>query len=211
MRLYQQIRASIARSAVAGAGLVVFVSGIPLSASGQTQPASVRSQLPPIAAQPAPPGTPLAMDEAVRMALENNLNVQVERLNPQIQVLGIARAQSAYGPTLFSNLSRLNSTSPPTDFNTAGVDQLIQTSGNLTSNSGIQQNLRWFGANYQVAFRGTRDTTNAINPFFNPQLGTGLNAVYTQPLLRNFRIDALRQQLMISENQATQAARRTTS
>ena len=205
MRLYQQIRASIARSAIAGAGLVVFVSGIPLSASGQTQPASVRSQLPPIAAQPAPAGTPLAMDEAVRMALENNLNVQVERLNPQIQVLGITRAQAAYGPTLFTNLSRRNSTSPPTDFNTAGANQDISTSGQFNTTGGVQQSLRWFGASYQVSFTGSRDTTNAINPFFNPQLGSGLNAVYTQPLLRNFRIDSLRQQLMISENQATQA------
>ena len=205
MRLYQQIRASIARSAVAGAGLVVFVSGIPMSASGQTRPVQAASQLPPIAAQPAPPGTPLAMEEAVKMALENNLNIQVERLNPQIQVLGIARAQSAYAPSLFTNLSRRNSTSPPTDFNTAGADTQVQTSGNFSTTGGVQQNLRWFGANYQVSFTGTRDTTNAINPFFNPQLGSGLNAAYTQPLLRNFKIDALRQQLLISENQATQA------
>jgi len=94
MRLYQQIRASIVRSAVTIAGLVVFVSGTPLSASGQTQPPRVASQLPPIAAQPLTGGTPLAPDEAVKMALENNLNIQVEKLNPQIQVLGIARANA---------------------------------------------------------------------------------------------------------------------
>jgi len=201
MRLYQQFRALIARPAITAAGLVVFVSGMPMSASGQTPAPQTATP----AAQTTVQGMPLAIDEAVKMALENNLNIQVERLNPQITVLGIARAQSAYGPTLFSNFSRLNSTSPPTDFNTAGVDQQIQTSGNLTSNSGLQQNLRWFGGNYQVAFRGTRDTTNAINPFFNPQLGTGLNAIYTQPLLRNFKIDALRQQLLLSQNQSTQA------
>jgi outer membrane protein len=205
MRLYQQIRASIARSAVAGAGLVVFVSGLPLSASGQTRAPQVASQLPPIAAQPAPAGLPLSMEEAVKMALENNLNIQVERLNPQIQVLGIARAQSAYAPALFTTFSRGNSTSPPTDFNTAGSDLQIQTSGSLRTQGGVQQNLRWFGAGYSVSFTGSRDTTNAINPFFNPQLGSGLNAAYTQPLLRNFKIDAFRQQLMLSEIQATQA------
>ena len=96
MRLYQQIRASIARSAVTGLGLALFVSGLPLSASGQTARAQAPSGLPPIASQqPAPAGTPLAIDEAVKMALENNLNIQIEKLNPQIQVLGIARAQSA--------------------------------------------------------------------------------------------------------------------
>jgi len=206
MRLYQQIRASIVRSAVVGAGLVVFVSANPLSAFGQTQPPPVASQRPPIAAQPpTTTGTPLSMEDAVKMALENNLNVQVERLNPQIQVLGIARAQSAYAPALFTNLTQRSSTSPPTDFNTAGADTQVQTSGTFSTTGGLQQNLRWYGASYQLSFTGSRDTTNAINPFFNPQLGSGLNAVYTQPLLRNFRIDALRQQLMISENQATQA------
>ena len=44
MRLYQQIRASIARSSVVGAGLLVFVSGLPLSASGQTAPVLTPSQ-----------------------------------------------------------------------------------------------------------------------------------------------------------------------
>src|SRR5262245_47025059 len=142
MRLYQQIRASIARSAVAAAGLVVFVSGMPLSASGQTARAQGTSQLPPIATAPAPPGTPIGIDEAVKMALENNLNIQVEKLNPQIQVLGVTRAQSAYGPALFTNFSRRSSTSPPTDFNTAGSDQQIQTSGNFSTTGGLQQNLR---------------------------------------------------------------------
>src|SRR3954470_7855724 len=66
MRLYQQIRASIVRSAVAGAGALVFVSGITLSASGQAPPSQPAAQLPPIAAAPAPPGTPLSMEEAVK-------------------------------------------------------------------------------------------------------------------------------------------------
>jgi outer membrane protein TolC len=205
MRLYQQIRASIARSAVTGVGLAVFVSGLPLSASGQSLAPRQASQLPPIAAQPAPAGTPLSMEEAVRMALENNLNIQVERLNPQIQVLGIARAQAAYGPTLFTTLTRRNSTQAPTDFTTGGEDQQIQTNGNFGTTGGVQQNLRWFGANYQVSFSGARDTTTAVNQIFNPTLQSGLNAVYTQPLLRNFKIDQIRQQLLISENQATQA------
>jgi len=37
MRLYQQIRASIARPAVAGAAALLFTSGMPLSVFGQTQ------------------------------------------------------------------------------------------------------------------------------------------------------------------------------
>jgi outer membrane protein len=205
MRLYQQIRASIARSAVAGVGLVVFVSGLPLSASGQTPAAPAVGPAASQSAAPTVQGTPLTIEEAVRMGLENNLGIQVERLNPQIQVLGISRANAAYAPTLFSTLARSSATSPPTDFNTAASNQAIQTSGNFNSQGGVQQALRWGGASYSVAFSGSRLTTNAINNVFNPQIGSGLNAVYTQPLLRNFRIDATRQQLMLSQNQAQAA------
>jgi outer membrane protein TolC len=137
------------------------------------------------------------------MALENNLGIQTEKLNPQIQVLGIARANAAFTPTLFSNVSRRSSTSPPTDFNTSGVGQAISTSGNFSSQGGVQQNLKWFGSNYSIAFDGSKATTNAINSVFNPQLGSGLNAVFNQPLLRNFKIDSLRQQLWTSQNNAT--------
>jgi len=205
MRLYQQIRACFTRSAVTGAGLVLFVSGMPLSASGQTAAAQTPAPGLSGATQTTVQGMPLSIDEAVRMGLENNLGIQIERLNPQIQVLGISRASAAYAPTLFSTLTRSNATSPPTDFNTSGANQSISTNANLGSQAGVQQNMRWFGGSYSVAFSGSRATTNNINNVFNPQLGSGLNATYVQPLLRNFKIDTLRQQLLLSENQAQSA------
>jgi len=209
MRLYQQIRASIARSALVGAGLVVFVSGLPLSASGQATQTQAPKAPPAVPAAPGPvqpvtPGTPITMEEAVKMALENNLGIQIEKLNPQIQVLGISRAVSAYAPTLFSGLSRRNSTAPPTDFLSTGGAQVV-TQGNFAASGGIQQLLKWGGASYQVSLDGTRATSNAARTVFSPLLGSDFNATYTQPLLRNFRIDATRQQLALSQNQAQAA------
>jgi outer membrane protein TolC len=204
MRLYQQIRASIARSAIVAAGMFVFVSGLPLSASGQAQGAAPALPAGPGPAQPAVQGTPLSIDEAVKMALENNLGVQVERLNPQIQVLGVSRSAAAYAPVLFSNLSRRNATAPPTDFLSASGNSVV-TTGNFTTTGGLQQLLKWGGASYTVSIDGTRGTSNAAYTVFSPQLGSDVNASYTQPLLKNFRIDATRQQLALSQNQATSA------
>jgi len=201
MRLYQQFRASIGRLAVSGAVVLMFASGMAVSASGQAQQPSQPSSVAPIAPVTLQ-GTPLAIEDAVRMALENNLGIQVEKLNPQIQVLGIARANAAYAPTLFSSLIRRSSTSPPTDFNTAGAGQQISTSANFSTQGGVQQSMRWFGGSYSLAFDGSRATTNAINSVFNPQLGSGLNAQYNQPLLRGFKIDALRQNLLTTQNDA---------
>lgn len=200
MRLHQQFRASIARSAVRVAGVLVFASGMALSASGQTPPALTSSTgLKPQAAT-TPAGTPISIEEAVRMALENNLGVQIEKLNPEIQVLGVSRARSIYAPSLVSQVFRSSSTSPPTDFNTSSANQAITTNGNFNTNGGIQQNLKW-GGNYSAIFSGSRASTNQINSVFNPQLGSGLNFNVNQPLLRNFKIDANRQGVLLAKNQ----------
>ncbi len=203
MRLYQQIRASIVRQGMIGAGLLMFVSGLPLSASGQTPATATALPAAPGSVQPVIQGTPIAIDEAVKMALENNLGVQIEKLNPQIQVLGIARAAAAYAPTLFTTVNRSNATAPPTDFLSTGVATVTQ--GSFATTGGVQQLLKWGGASYSVALDGTRATSNAPHTPFQPLLGSDLNAVYTQPLLRNFKIDATRQQLALSENQAQSA------
>ena len=64
----------------------------------------------------------------------------------------------------------------------------------------MQQQLPFGGANYQFSWDGSRATTDAPRTVFSPQLGSHLNASYTQPLLRNFKIDAFRQQLYQSRN-----------
>jgi outer membrane protein len=212
MRLYQQIRPSIVRSARAAAGALLFASGISVSASGQILPAQTPVLQPQAAAggtvaPVATPqqaagrqGTPLAIEEAVRMALENNLGIQIEKLNPQIQVYGVSRARGVYAPALVTGFSRRSSTQPPTDFNTNSATDSISTNANFSSSGGLQQQMKW-GGNYSLIFDGSRNTSNAINSFYNPQLGSGLNANINQPLLRNFKIDGLRLALFQAKNQ----------
>src|SRR5687767_11549578 len=149
MRLYQQIRASIGRFAIAAVAALVFVSGMPVFAFGQT-PQPVRpltAQAPAVTVQ----GTPLALEDAVRMALENNLGIQVEKLNPQIQLLGVRRADAAYAPTLFSTFSRRSSTAPPGDFLSAGGAAIV-TNSNFATSGGVQQSVAFGGGTYSVAF-----------------------------------------------------------
>src|SRR5687768_13426766 len=139
MRLYQQIRASIARPAIGGILAFLFASGMSMSASGQTA-ARPAGQAPGATGATVPQGTPLSIDEAVKMALENNLGIQTEKLNPQIQVLGIARANAAYAPTLFSNLSRNSRSAPPSDFLSAGGASIV-TNASFQTSGGLQQNM----------------------------------------------------------------------
>jgi outer membrane protein TolC len=211
MRLYQYFRPSIARVAVTGTLALVFASEMPLSASGQaaqTQQAAATTPAatPRRAQEPLPPspvanGTPLSMDEAVRMALENNLGIQAERINPEIQNLAVAQANAVYAPNLVSSLTRSNSTAPPTDFLSSSAD--VVTNGNFFTQAGVQQQIRWGGASYQVTFDGSRGTSDAPNNPFPLSLRSNMSALFNQPLLRDFKIDAARRQIITARNNQT--------
>lgn len=185
-----------------GASLLALV--VCLSASGRTVFASEQQQVgqavpaTPIVQAPRPPGPQLQIssDEAVRMALENNLGLKAERLGPRIGTYGVDQAKAAYAPSLFSTSTKRNSASPP-DFLTSGGLGTATTSERLQTNVGVQQNVPWGGGRYSVALDASRVSTNSISSF-NPQLGSNLTASYVQPLLRNFKIDGLRQQLLVA-------------
>jgi outer membrane protein len=198
MRLNQQISARLA----IGAGVIVAFC---LSASGRQVFASEQQTAPQVVApleapqqQPTGPEVRLTADEAVRMALENNLAVQSERLGPRIGTLNVAQARALYAPRLQSITSTRSSTSPPDFLANAGATDTT-TSERVFTTFGIAQNMRWGGGNYTFGIDGSKTTVNYTSSF-NPQLNSNMNFNFTQPLLRNFRIDAGRQQLMIAEN-----------
>ena len=182
--------------------LVLFGSGREVFASGQT-PATQQTAapaVPPVGAAAAQTGpvTRLSADDAVRMALENNLGIQAERLAPQINTFAVAGARAAYAPVLFSNFFNRNSTQPPSTFIT-GASSLLTTES-LTQDGGLAQNIPWGGGNYSLSLSGGKVTTSAIDSRFNPQLTSNLSARVVQPLLRNFKIDSFRQQIATTQN-----------
>ena len=138
----------------------------------------------------------LSIDEAVAMALEQNVNLQVDRIDPQIQDYNISVARSGWTPVFFSTLSNRSQTNPPQDV--FGGNQISITNENFSSNLGVQQALPWGGASYTGQWNNGRGTTNNQFSSFNPQLSSNVSFNYTQPLLRNFTIDATRQQVLVS-------------
>jgi outer membrane protein TolC len=138
----------------------------------------------------------LSIQEAVALALEQNVDLQVDRINPQLQDFSISVAQSGWTPNFFTNVTTFNQTNPPTDI--FGGDTSAVTNDRLTSQLGVQQLLPFGGASYSAAWNSGRVTTNNVFSSFNPQLNSSISLNYTQPLLRNFRIDATRQQVLVS-------------
>jgi outer membrane protein TolC len=141
------------------------------------------------------PRTDLTLDDAIARALERNLDLAVERLNPQVFDLTLAQQLSAYRPSLnsvFSSSSRTNPSSTQLDGGEAVV------SDTNTFNGGIDQAVQWGGGSYQLDFNNNRSaSTNAFSSF-NPSYRSTFQASYTQPLLRGFKIDTTRQQIQVT-------------
>jgi outer membrane protein TolC len=187
-----------ARIGVTAAALAasVFVFGAD-AVRAQTAPISVAAATAPPAPdqQPQGPVRRLSIDEATALALEQNINLQVDRINPQVQDLSVSVATSGWTPAFFSNFTNRSQTNPPTDiFGGAAT----VTNENMTSQVGVQQLLPWGGANYTAFWNSGRATTNNIFSSFNPQLSSTMALNFTQPLLRNFKIDSTLQQVLVS-------------
>jgi outer membrane protein len=153
-------------------------------------------------APPTPAGTvvELALDDATERALERNLDIAVERLNPQTFDFSIAALQANYRPTLTSNFG-LRSQSTFQRSQTGGSSNAIGLldTDTLTNNYGISQNMKFGGGSFAVGWVNTRQAQSDLFATRNPALNTNLTASYVQPLLRNFRIDGNRATLKVTQ------------
>jgi outer membrane protein TolC len=200
MRLKPSIRGVVRLGAALALATGLSGFGRPVFASEQTPPAPAPVKTPGLVAQPqtdAGAVLRLTSEEAVKLALEQNLGIQTERLGPPIQDYSVAQARAAFTPALFTTFSTRNETSPPESFLSGSADTI--TEDRFSTTAGVQQVLPW-GGNYQVTWNGARSETTRFTSF-NPQLSSQVNAVVQQPLLRNFSIDAFRQNLLLTRNQ----------
>src|SRR5687767_10568890 len=149
--------------------------------------------------QPAPPpGTvvELGLDDAVARALDRNLDIAVERLNPQTFDFSIAALEANYRPNFTSNFG-LRSQSQFPRSQTAGADMLVTET--MTGNTGLTQNVKWGGGSFAIGFNNNRQAQSDAFATRNPALNSNFTAAYVQPLLRNFRIDGTRASLRITQ------------
>ena len=134
----------------------------------------------------------LTVDEAVRLSLEQNLGIQIDRLSPQIQDLTVSQARSAWVPNLTSSFLNNSTNSPATSALSGG--RTATTDSAFTSQLGVNQVLPT-GTSYSAAWNGGRSTTTSTFTNLNPLLSSNVQFSVTQPLVRNFKIDNLRQTL----------------
>ncbi|HOC18618.1 MAG TPA: TolC family protein [Vicinamibacterales bacterium] len=176
----------------AASSAVTLALAVPVSAQSLQQAAPAQAE----AAQAPGPVKRLSVADAVQLALEQNLNLQVQRLDPQVQDLAISQVRSAWTPLFTTTLVTSNSKSPVNSFLSGATDKL--TNDSFQAIVSAQQQLPWGGGSFNIDWNNSRTENNSAFSSPNPSLRGEISLTYTQPLLRNFRIDSVRQQLLVS-------------
>src|SRR5580658_10409951 len=153
----------------------------------------------------------LSLDDAISLALENNLNIFVERFAPWIAETQLLKAQAGGVPQSLSTQQVVLGTSPSVSFDpvfTAGYswyhsnvpvnNPFISGTGTGTNILVVNQNssavdfgyTQGFhtGTNFSVTLNTPRSATNEPDVFFNPAFSPVLTATLSQPLLNGFGI-----------------------
>jgi HAE1 family hydrophobic/amphiphilic exporter-1 len=146
---------------------------------------------------------PLSLNDAIRQALEGNNDIEISRDDVRFQETQLRSLIGIYDPVLRvqPNFTRSSITGS-------------QATKDFRINSDLTGFVRPGGGNYQVFFNNSRSE----NAFTQAQLSSGsfsgnstsavyssgLGVTFTQPLLRNFRIDNRRQQIKIAQKRLSQ-------
>src|SRR5262245_22163188 len=175
--------------------IALTVLGTSVSAFGQiTLTSSVQTAAAQAAAQPSSDSVRrLSIDDAVKLALEQNLGIRIQRIDPQISDVGVAQARAFWAPNLSTSFNRTSQTQQSTSAFAGSGSSILN--GVFSNQVALNQTLPWGGANYAVTWDNRRITTTNLSATFSPQLTSNLNFQFTQPLLRNFQIDQIRQQV----------------
>ena len=136
----------------------------------------------------------LTVDEAVAMALDQNVDLAGDRLDPAIGDTRVAAAAGVFRPAITSGVQRNNQVAPPASF----LVPVASRTDVVTSTVGLNQQLPRFGTSYSLAWNTTHTTSDSILTSYNPLLQSGLLFNVSQPLVRNLLVDNARTQLKVS-------------
>jgi outer membrane protein len=153
----------------------------------------------PGATQANRPVVGITLDDAVKFALERNLDIAVQRLNPEINDIAYASIKSVYHPNLTSLISTASTTNASTSTTSGGAAGAPVVLGSTNYNGGLAQSIPWGGGSASVQLNNTRNTTTSLNTLFNPTYQPNWSGTYIQPLFRNFSIDSTRRSLKVTK------------
>lgn len=147
----------------------------------------------------------LSLAEAIRLALENNSDIEVARGDVRIAEGTLTSLEGVYDPVIALNPQFSSSITPTTSSLGGGGSTGTVTQNSLQFNSTVTKQFSTGGGQYQVFFNNMRQSTSStfsrLNPFYSASFGVN----FTQPLLRNRSIDTYRHAIRVQRKKLDQS------
>lgn len=175
--------------------VAALVLAVPLAVPPASAQEVTPAPAPPLVTNDPRPVLELTLDEAVRRTLENNVDIAVERYNPESSAVDIDELRGFYEPVLTS-LVTTNSAARPGSNAFSGAQNIDTDTWNY--NIGAFQNIPT-GGDVRLDFVNRRTSTNSIFESFNPSFNSNFDLRLNQPFLRNFKTDARRTQIKVAK------------
>jgi outer membrane protein TolC len=144
----------------------------------------------------APETIHLTLADAVQRAVEHNPDLAIVKLDTEAEAARVGESRGAFIPVFSTVAGHSRDVTPPTTtlLGPSGVDV-----HDWFSSTGVRQRVPWGAGTWSISWDTARTTTN--NPFttFDPNLESGLQVAYSQPLLRDRRIDQPRAQYIVAK------------
>ena len=193
-------------AALALAAVLVAADGVPvrlLAFPGQPAPQGVpaRAPLPPRPGiDPANPAV-LTLDEIVKLALEQNADVAVARIERRAAGEEVRAAEGILDPRLIPSFGYQRTTAPVASVIGGGANGRVEET---RATGGVQLDARspWAGGRLTLDLSSTRVESTNQNLRLNPQFPASLGAVFVQPLLRGRGIDQERRAILLARRAA---------
>lgn len=138
----------------------------------------------------------LTLDQAIQRAIDRNIDLKVQRYNPQLTDYSIRATRAAYRPTVTENSNYRDATTLTSS--TIDVSSSVATR-TITSTTGLNQTLPWHGASYNFSFQTNRAKSTSPTATRPLSFGSTMSFNVTQPLLQNFKTDNTRTTLRTQE------------
>ena len=130
----------------------------------------------------------LSLPDAIQIALQHNINLEVSRLSLARSQQGILAAGGIFDPVLEATLRQDSSVNPATN---ALVGADVNTVRGRTFNASLGHLLPT-GGSVSLGWANSRRETNSAFYYLNPSYSSGLNFNLRQPLLQGFGTDVTR-------------------
>src|SRR5215469_12990580 len=123
----------------------------------------------------------MSLQDCIQEALQHNLDVQIQRYNPEIDLFNLRASYGSYDPTLTFDGSHAY-TVQPSGFTSQGIQLQSQTTTLNQYSSSIDGALPFTGLQYK--FQGSINQQTFLSSSNNPNSGGSIGVTLTQPLLQ---------------------------